>query len=80
MPTKQKCRNTAQNKLNLETIGLILGLLFAYLEYFLDLRAKLVIVGLYWLGFLDCLVALLSMLLLVVGLKSHLSEDKRARK
>jgi len=74
---KGKYQDTTQNKLDIEPVGLLLGLLFGYLEYFLDLRPKLTIVGLYALGFVDCLLLVLSTLLLIVFLKNHSTKGKK---
>ena len=80
MTRKQKYRNTTQNKLKPEVIMSILGLLFGYLEYFLDLRPKLVTIGLYELGFIDCLVIVLSTLLSIWVLKDCSNKGKKAKK
>ena len=77
MTRKNKCRDTTQDKINPEVIGLILGLLFGYLEYLLDLRPKLVVVGLYELGFVDCIVIVFSILLLFGVLKNNLDKAKK---
>jgi len=76
MTRKNKYRDTTQNKIKLEVIGLILSLFLGYLEYLLDLRPKLVVVGLYQLGFIDCIVVVFSVLLLFGVLKNNLNKDK----
>lgn len=80
MRRKGKYLDKAQNKLNPETVGLILGLFFGYLEYFLELRPKLAGVGLYELGFIDCLVVVLSTLLLIVFSKNYSNKEKKRSK
>ena len=77
MTRKNKYRDTTQGKIEPEVIGLILGLFFAYLEYFLDLRPKLVAVGLYQLGFIDCIIVVFSILLLFGVLKNNLNKYKK---
>ena len=77
MKGKGKYIDTAQNKLNPEAVGLIIGLFFCYLEYFLELRPKLAGVGLYELGFIDCLVVVLTTLLLIMFLKNYSCKGKK---
>ncbi|MFX0117442.1 MAG: hypothetical protein ACFFB3_23040 [Candidatus Hodarchaeota archaeon] len=64
MPRKKERQKTAHNTIKSEAIAIILGLFFGYMEYLLDLRPNLVAVGPYWLGFVDCVVIVLSVLLL----------------
>jgi len=66
---KGKYRRTTQDRLSPERIGLLLGLLLGYLEYFLDLRPKLAGFGLYELGFIDCLLLVISIVLFAVTSK-----------
>ena len=70
MTKKHKGRSKTLIKLKPETILSVLGLLFGYLEYILDLRPKLAFIGLYGLGFSDCLVIVFSVLLLIVVFKN----------
>ena len=80
MPKQRKHRNTDKKGANPEVVLSVLGLLFGYLEYFLDLRPKLVSLGFYQLGFIDCLVIVLSVLLLIVVSGNYLDGGRKSKK
>ena len=60
----RKSRYT-ENIFKPEVLFSIIGLFIAFLEYALDLRPKIAVVGLYECGFIDCLIVVLLVLLMV---------------